>query len=69
MAQFNQKIKEATNKLKQVESLVHDLYLGRMGLITKERICMVSTAVNEAIKALISIETAAKSRADLQERS
>ncbi|MFA4889569.1 MAG: hypothetical protein WC628_08380 [Candidatus Omnitrophota bacterium] len=67
MAQFNQKVKETINNLKQVESLVQDLYLGRMGLITKERICMVSTAVNEAIEALISIEAMAKSRTNLQE--
>ena len=60
MVQIDQKVRETTNKLKQVESLVYDLYMGNTGLITKERICMVSTALSAAIEALVSIETEAK---------
>ncbi len=60
MVQSGRKVKDTTNKLKQVESLVYDLYMGHMGLITKERICMASTALSAAIEVLISIETEAK---------
>ena len=68
MLQLDQKVKETTNKLKQVESLVYDLYMGNMGLITKERICMVSTALSAAIEALVSIETKAKNQSKLKEQ-
>jgi len=64
MVQLDRKVKETTNKLKQVESLVYDLYMGNMGLITKERVCMVSAA----IEALISIETEAKNQSKLKEQ-
>ena len=55
MLRFKGKIKEANNKLKQVESLVHDLYWGRTDLVTKERVSMACAAITEAIETLASI--------------
>lgn len=45
MLRFRGKIKEANNKLKQVESLVHDIYWGRTSMVTKERVSMACAAV------------------------